>query len=164
MLTLKLQVFLMRLFGRIKTAFADALAISHDLHPPFSLVRANTQQPNFVSHGGFSHVLQIAKPTNFSKVVKLIVLSVAVNVVNVVNRPLTSHVQPRQTMRQSFLVVNSYSPITCIQSAAGAFADKIWAACVVFPHKLSSVGVVLKNRSKMVSGSHEFDLTIEAAK
>jgi hypothetical protein len=154
----------MRLLGRIKTAFANALAISHDLHPPFSLVRANTQQPNFVSHGGFSHVLQIAKPTNFSKVVKSIVLSVAVNVINVVSRPLTSHVQPRQPMRQPFLIVDSYSPIACIHGAAGAFADKIWAACVAFPHKLSSVGVVLKNRSKMVSGSHEFDLTIGTVK
>jgi hypothetical protein len=36
--------------------------------------------------------------------------------------------------------------------------------CVASPHKLSSVGVVLKNRSKMVSGNHEFHLTIEAVK
>ena len=164
MLTLKLQVSLMRLLRRVKTAFADALAVNHNLHPPFSLVRADAQQPNFIGGGGFSHVLQIAKSIDFSKVVKFIVLFVAIYVVNVPARIRACHVQPRQSMRQSFLIVYSYGPIARICGAAGAFADKIRASRVAFPHKLSSVGVVLKNRSKMVSGSHDFDFTIEAAK
>jgi hypothetical protein len=34
---------------------------------------------------------------------------------------------------------------------------------VLFPHKLSSAWVVLKNRSKMIGGNHDFDLTIGIA-
>jgi hypothetical protein len=34
---------------------------------------------------------------------------------------------------------------------------------VAFPRKFSSVGVVLKNRSKMVGGNHELEFTIGTA-
>ena len=56
MYSLQLQVSLMRFFGRIKAAFADAFTVKHDLYKPFSLMRANTKKPGFIGTGWLSQI------------------------------------------------------------------------------------------------------------
>lgn len=164
MQSLQLQVSLMRLFGRIKATFADAFAVCHNLHTPFSLVRGNTQETRFISFCWFSDILQIAKTRYFSKITKLIVLFVSVFMVYVKQRPLACHVHPRKPMSQFFFVVNCNSPITRVSWAARTFTDKIRAAAMRFPDKFASFWGIVKNRSDMVSGNHEFEFTIKGVK
>ena len=164
MYSLQFQVSLMRFFRRIKATFADAFTIDHDLHKPLSLVRANAKKPGFVGFGWFAHVLQVSKTCHFSKVVKFVVVLVSVFVVNMSRRKNTGHIQPRQTMRESFFVVDRNSPVAGICWTPCTFADKIRAAFVHFPHKLACVWVVVKDGSDMVSGNHDIQFTIGAAK
>jgi len=164
MQSFQLQVSLMRLLGRIKATFANAFAIRHNLHKPFTLVWANTQKPRLVSFGWFAHILQIPKPGNFSKIIKRIVLFISVFVVNMPHRKNTGYMQPSQSMRKLFLVINCNRPIPQASWTTGTFADKIGAALMRLPHKIARFGVVVQNRSNMVSGNHEFKFTIRVAK
>jgi len=163
MQTLQLQVSLMRRFGRIKAAFADAFSVYHKLHAPFILMRRHTQQANFVGFSSAAHVLQIFRSRHFSKIGKTIVLLVAVFMVNMAKRKCASHVQPRQTMRKSFLIVDCDSPIAHICWTARAFADKIRPRFMRNPNKLARIGVVTKDRSDMVNGNHDIQFTMKVA-
>lgn len=164
MQTLKLQVSLMRLFGRVKAAFAYALAIHHNLRSPFSLVRADTEKPYFVNLGCVAHVLQVTKPRNFTKIAELIVLLVSILMVYVKRWKRAGHVQPRKSVRQSFLVVDCNSPVPSVGWTACTFTNKIKAAVMCLPDKITSFWVVIKNGSNMVSGNHEFEFTIGVTK
>ena len=160
----KLQVSLMRLLGRVKAAFADTFAVCHNLHSPFSLVNTDTKEARFVGFGWVPHVLQIAKTRNFPKIAKLIVLFVSVPVVYVKRRKSAGHVQPRKSVRQPFLVVDSNCPVPRVGRTTGTFTDKIGAAMMFFPDKNASLWVVVKNGLDMVSGNHDFEFTMKAAK
>ena len=164
MQSFKFQVSLMRLFRCIKAAFADAFAIYHNLNTPFVLVRGNPQEARMIGFGRAAHILQIAKPGDFAKIFKTVILLIAVFVVNVRRWLLSGHVQPRKAMSQSFLIVNGYCPIAGVGWTTGTFADKIGATMMCFPNKFARFRAVIKNRSEMVGGNHEFQLTIKAAK
>ena len=161
---LKLQVSLMRLLGRVKAPFADAFAVCHNLHSPFSLVGADTKEARFVGFGWVPYVLQIAKTRNFPKIAKLIVLFVSVPVVYVKRRKSAGHVQPCKSVRQPFLVVDGNYPVPRVGRTTGTFTDKIGAAVMFIPNKIASLWVVVKNRLDMVSGNHDFELTMKADK
>jgi hypothetical protein len=164
MQTLKLQVSLMRLLGRVKAAFANAFAIHHDLHKPFSLVWTDPQKPRLIGASWFSHVLQITKSRDFAKVVELVVLFVSIAVVYVKHRKRASHVQPRKPMGKTFLVVDCNRPVPGVGWATSTFTDKIRAAVMRLPDKITSLWVVIKDGSNMVSGNHEFEFTIGVTK
>ena len=164
MQTLKFQVSLMRLLGRIKAAFTDAFAIHHNLRPPFSLMGANTKKTYFVGFGCLPHVLQVTKPGNLTKVAELIVLFVSILMIYVKQWKDACHVQPRKSVSQSFLVVDGNSPIPSVGWTTCAFTDKIGAAVMCLPDKITSLWVVIEDGSDMVSGNHEFEFTIGVTK
>ena len=163
MQSFQLQVSLMRLFRRIKPAFTNAFALDHKLHAPLSLVGAHTQKPRLVSFCRLSHILQVAKTRYLSKIIELIVLFISILMVYMSRRPFARHIQPRKPMGQFFLVVNCNSPIARTSRAASTFADKIRTATMHFPDKFAGFWVIVKNRSNMGSGNHEFDFTIKVA-
>ena len=164
MLAFKFQVFFIRQFRRIKSTCADAFSINHNLRSPFSLMGADTKKTCFVGFSWVPHILQITKAGNFTKIVKFVVLFVSILMVYVKRWKIASHVQPRKSVRQSFLIVDGNSPIPRICRTAGTFSNKIWASAMGFPHKFTCGGVVVKNGSKMVSGNHDFQFTIGMVK
>jgi hypothetical protein len=167
MQTLKLQIFLMRLLGRVKTAFANSFAIHHDLRSPFSLMSADTQKSHFVGLGGSSHVLQIAKSSNLPQICKRVVQLVSINVVNVTFRHVSGYIKPRQSMRQSFGVVDGDRNVPRALYRPRSFSDKIGAAMVFTPSKNARLRVVIQRVAQMLngnvkSGSHDIQFTIKA--
>jgi len=164
MLTFGLKIRLMRLFGRIKTAFSYPLAVKHYLHQPFSLMLANTKKPRFVGFGRLPHVLQVAKSGNFSEIVKSVVRFDPVLVVDVISWKRARHIQPSKTMSELLFVVDGNCPVAGVCSASGSFANKVRATAVNFPHKLACAWGIVQNRSKMVSGNHDFEFTIGTSK
>ena len=159
----QIQVSLMRIFRRVKTAFADTFSGYHDLNAPFTLMRRNPQQPDFVGFGGAPHVLQITIPRYFAKIAESVVLFISVFVVDMPQRKIACHIQPCQSVRKPFLIIDCNSPVARVCWTARTFADKIGTALMSFPNKLSSIWVVNKNGSKMVSGNHDIEFTIGAA-
>jgi hypothetical protein len=163
-LSLCFQIRLMRFFWRIKTALANALAVGHYLHNPFSLVLGNTKKSGLVGFGRAAHILQISKTINFTQICKAVVFFVPVYVINVFRRPNSSNVKPSQPMCQPFLIVDSNSPIPRISWAARTLAYKIGPAAMRFPSKLARLWVVVQHRSDMFNCSHDSQFTIGAAK
>ena len=157
------QVRLMRFFGRVKTAFADALAVRHDLHSPLSLVRRHAQKARLVALRWAAHVLQVDKTINVAQICKTIVLLVAVYVINVFRRPFACHMQPRQTVRQSFLIVDYDGPVAGACGAPRTLTDQIRSAAMRFPHKHACVGVVVKNCAYVVCCNHDTQFTMKGA-
>ena len=164
MQSFKFQVSFMCLLGRIKTAFADAFSVYHNLNQPFVLVATYTKKTRFVCLCWFANVLQISKPINFSQVRECVVKFITIFMVNMKQWLLFSHVNPSKTMRQPFFIVNSYCPVAGISFASSTFTDKIRALTMGFPNKFTCFRAVVKNGSKMVSGNHEFHFTIKNIK
>ncbi len=158
------DISLMRFFGRIKAALANAFAVNHNLDSPFSLMSGHTQKTGFTGFCCYAHILQVTAPRYFSKIIESIVLLISVFVVNMTGRKRSGFIQPCETMREHFSIVNSDGPIACVCWTARKFADKIRSAIVSLPDKKPCVWVVLKDSAKMVSGNHEFDFTIRMAR
>ena len=168
MQTLQLQVLLMRLLRRIKTAYANSFAVNHDLCSPFSLVSTDAQKPNFVGFGGFSHVLQIAKPRNLTQISKRIVQLIAVNVVYMPFRHVARYIKPRQSMRQSLDVMNSNRNVPRAMERSCNFSNKIRPLMIFTPRKNAGLHVVLQRFVQMLNGNvkfgiHDIQFTIKAA-
>ena len=161
--SLQFQVFLMRFFRRIKAAFANAFAVNHDLCAPFSLVRGYAKIAGLVCFSRASHVLQITKTRHFSKVAKTVVQRIAVDMVYVLNGPRAGHPCPCQSMRQTFFVMDSDSPVAHIRRASRYFSYKIWSSVMRFPHKYAGKRIVIQNGTDMLNGIHDINITIGAA-
>ena len=166
MLTFKFQVFLMRQLWRVKSACANAFAVDHNLRPPFSLVSANAQQTNFIGFGCLPHILQIAKPSNLSQIGKRVIKSIAIDVVNMAFRHSASYIKPRQSMRQSFDVVNSNRNVSGAVDRSCSFSNKIRTPMVFAPSKNASLRVVIQRFAQMFNGnvkfgSHDIQFTIQ---
>lgn len=163
MLAFGFQVRFMRFFGGVKPAFTDAFAMRHELHSPFPLMCGYAQKTRLISFSWAAHILQVGKTVNIAQICKTIVLFVTVNVVNVLRWPFSGHVQPRQTMRQSFFIVNGNSPVARICRASRAAPDQIRTAIVDFPSKLARRRIVGKHGSDMFSRSHDLQFTMRGA-
>ncbi len=79
----------------------------------------------------------------FAKVVKTIVSSVAVNMVNCMHRPISGHVQERQTMRETFGIVNHDAHITGAVEVSSNVTS-IGAFTLNAPCKNASIWVVVE--------------------
>jgi hypothetical protein len=148
-LPLQSQIRFMGRFWRFKPGFAHNYAIGHYLRAPFSLVRADAEQANFVSFSGLSHVLKIAVPCYLAQIAKAIVTFVAVYMVNVLRRPFARHVSPRKPMRELLSVMDSYGPIACGLRRSRRFPYKIGSLFMRKPCKDTRIGVVMERRAQM---------------
>lgn len=167
MLAFKFQVFFMRQFWRVKSACTNTFAIDHNLRSPFSLVRANAQQTNFIGFGCLPHILQIAKSGHLPQIDKRVVQLVSVDVVNVVFRYVSSYIKPSQSVRQSFDVVNSNRNVSGAVDRPCGFSDKIRTPMVFAPSKNAGLHVVIQRFAQMFNGnvkfgSHNIKFTIKA--
>jgi len=167
MQTLKFQIGLMRFFGGVKAAFADAFAVSHNLRPPLSLMGADAQKTSLIGFGSFSHVLQITKPRNLAQVSKRIVQFIAVNVVYMPFRHVACNVKPSQSVRQSFNIVNSNRNVARAMRGTCNFSDKIRTPMIFTPSKNAGLHVIRQRFAQMLYGnvgcnSHDIQFTIKA--
>jgi len=167
MQTFQFQVSLMRFFWRIEAAFANAFAICHNLHKPFSLMRANAQKSRFIGFSCRTHILQIAKSGYFSQIGKRVVQLVSVDVINVPLWHLSSYVKPSQSVRQSFDIVNCNRNVPRAVCRPSSFSNKIGAAMVFAPSKNAGLRVIIQRFAQMFNGnvkfgSHDIQFTIKA--
>jgi hypothetical protein len=160
--TFQSQVSFMSLFRGIKSAFADSLSVCHYLHAPFALMRGYAKKTNFICFGWQPHILQIPKPRNFTQVIKTVVLFISVYMIYMTEGPFSRNIKPRKSMRQAFFIVYGNSPISRVCRTASFLSYKIVSMFMRFPDKDARCGVIVKNRSYMVSRNHELAFTIGA--
>lgn len=156
------QISFMSLFRGVKSAFADSSPVCHYLNAPFALVRGHSKKANFICFSWQSHILQILKTSNLTQIIKAVVLFIAVYMVYMTARPVSRNVKPCKSMRQTFLIIYSNSPIPGICRAARSFSYEIASMSMRFPNKNACCGIIIKNRSYMVSRNHELAFTIGA--
>jgi hypothetical protein len=149
-LPLQSQIRFMGRFRRFKPGLAVAHAVCHKLHDPFTLVPANAEKPNFVGFSGFAHVLKVAEPRHLAQVAKTVVALIAVYVVDMLRWPFTSHVSPRETMRELLAVMNGYGPVARRMFGSRYLTDKVWTPFVCRPCKRAGNGVIVEARPQMV--------------
>jgi hypothetical protein len=155
------QISFMRFFRRVKTTLSNSYTVNHNLHSPFALMRAYAKKTRFVGFCRLSHVLQIAKSSNFAQIIKAVIYFVTVFMVYVPGRWFACHVQPCKPMRKIFFVVNRYRPIakTCLTSCL--FANKIGPSRIAKPHKFAGFWRILQDSFNVVSSNHESELTMK---
>ena len=137
-LSFKQQIFLMRFFWRIETAYANPLPLRHYLYAPFALVRRYAKQSSFISFVGLPHILKVFKPSYFAQISKTIIAFVSVYVVYMRARPFSRHIKPSQPMCESFSVKHTNGEITVRAGAPRNVTDKILPSFSFFPYKHSS--------------------------
>lgn len=155
-------------FRSIKTRYAKLFSVCHYLHTPFTLMRGHTKITTFVGLGSFSHILQVFKTRYFTQVNNSVVAFVAVNVVNMLRRPFTRNVKPRQSMRELFFVTYGNRPITLALPRTRYTPNKIGTLSVVFPNKYACASVVRQCITQIFKCAwlfrcHEFTFSIKTA-
>ena len=167
-LSFHFQIGFMRFFRRIKPRFARYYAVYHYLRAPFSLMRAYTEQANFIGPSGFAHILKVAVPRYLAQITKTVVLLITVYMVNVLRRPFAGHIRPNQSVRELFSVMYSYGPVPHIMRRPGAFTNKIRPSFMRDPRKKTCLRVITERRAQMFDGAwrlccHDNAFTIRSA-
>lgn len=123
---------------------AERHTFVHDFYfrRPFRAAFSNTCIAAGVGRSKPFAVLRILSGSCLSKVAKPIVVTLSVNVVNMLRWPRASHVQPRQTMPSVQNVVQTDAPIAVLHPATCQFA---WSATATnhFPSKNASFWVIV---------------------
>ena len=153
MQTFCFKICLMRFLGRVKPTNQRVDTVrTNSCTPSFTAFKfGNTQKSSsFVSNVCTFLVLNVARSRNISKIAKSIVAWVAVNVVNVTQRPCAGHVKPRQTAGSipSFVDTNN-----CVSFRFGIPRNRPrnnLTARFDAPSKLACFGIVVQQCTQLV--------------
>jgi len=148
-----LKVRFMRFFRRVKTGLSQDSSVRHNLHPPFSLVRGYAQKTYFIGFSSLTNVLKVFRARNLAKICKSIINFITVNMVNVLCRPFSGNVKPRQPMREMLPIVYGYRPIPHSLLGASNAAYKVWPTTVRNPNKNAGKRVVAQNFPKVFNSA-----------
>lgn len=147
------QVCLVRFFGRIKPTDKRRHATCADASTPTlaTLQFGYAEQTSrFVTGMRALLVLNVACCRYISKVAKRVVSRVAVYVVNVAKRPISSHVKPSQSTGS---VPSFIYPDDCVSFGFDVARNRPWdnfSACFYFPRKNASFGNVVQQCTQLV--------------
>lgn len=149
-----------RFFLRDVRAEKHYAAIASDASTPFADLRAvvDAQIAVLAFAAGSPAVLKINESGDITQVAKSVVCPVSVDVVDVIDGPLSSHVEPCESVCITLATVNGYDPIANLVNRAGHAVYESAAPCE-YPSEYASAGIVVKKlaqtlRSKIRS-SHE---------
>lgn len=95
----------MRSVWRIKHSQVHDTSARYDTGRKFVPMNTHAKQSSFTCSFGVSLVFCVYTPINFTKVCKSIVRFVAVNMIDFLRRPFSSHVQPCEPVGQRALTV-----------------------------------------------------------
>lgn len=136
-----------RFFWGVKQPQTNRLVIDLYFGQPLAVFFANALKTAFILRVG--PVVRVLKIGRFTKVFKTVVSSNAVNVVYLICRPISSHIEPRQTVRQIKRVVYAYDAVSVPHRATRSFTD---AAPTSFfgPSKFSRLLVIMHQFSQPI--------------
>jgi hypothetical protein len=117
-------------------------------------VNANAKKASFISFCRFSLVLTIDCLCRVAQICKSIIATNAVNMVNVVLRPLTSHVKPRKTMSKILLWGYSYFGVSKLIYISCCVASYRLTRSRYEPSENSGMRVVVQKLFKSSLGKH----------
>lgn len=142
-LPLSHNIRFMRFFGSAKQTYAYRFVGNFYLRQPFAVFFANAKKTAFIAWLWFSVILSVFYAGNFPKIIKSIVRSNTINMVNLFCRPISFLVQPRQSVRQMKSVVQSDNHIP-VFGYAPCFSPDAAFSPGLRPRKKPGVSVVIE--------------------
>lgn len=130
-LPLSHNICFMRRFRRIEQTYADRFVVDFYFCQPFAVFFANAKKAAFVAWLWFTIILRVFHIRNFPKIIKSIVGSIPVDMVDLLCRPYSFLMQPCQSVRQIKSVVQSDNHISVFGYAPCFSPD------AAFPPRLS---------------------------
>lgn len=129
-------------FFGAKRAKAGAFVVNFDLRNPFSAGQSYAGMPAGIVFTHSAAVLRVFSVRCYAKITESIVPAVIVDVVNLLRRKRSSHIQPRQTMRSMQHIIYADAPVASVHTATGQFSWCTLASCQS-PSKYPSYGVII---------------------
>ena len=159
MFALGLDISLMRLFRRKEVAKPMGFAGYGYAGAPFTLEMYHADKPRFVSAVRAPDILRVSGWVNYAKIVKSIVMLIAIYVVDKALRPFAVCQQPRNTMGLIYFPFIAYSDIRG-RKVSSFIADLNRARRPCNPREAARVRVVMKNGTEMLSSNVGHDLNV----
>ena len=135
--------------GSITTKVMHFIVMGDLRLPAFSSFLHPRKQPNpfesmFVSRFCVGSILPIGC---FAQICKFIIRFISINMINLVGRPFTNHIKPRQTMSHIGFSINTNIDVSSIMQTP-SFGPNLNFWSWGFPKKISRFRIILDNVKK----------------
>lgn len=150
--SLGLKVSLMGFFRRRKVAKRDGLFVHLNGGAPLAVVEVSAQQTALTSGLGFPLVLQVFALADNAKINDPVVVTNAVDVVNLTSRPDSVSVKPCKPMRRKSFRPNSDANVTFPTKRAGQTTGRYAVNGANTPGKNPRLGIVMKQLAQTFCG------------
>lgn len=140
-------ISLMCFFRGVKPSYKPLYPIcANSRTPSFTAFKFRHAQKTtcFVSFVRLFLILNILSGGNISKIAKRVIAWVAINMVNVAQRPITSHVKPRQSTSSISSFVDANNCVSFGPYVSRDCSRYNLAACFDAPSKMSSFWLVMQ--------------------
>lgn len=138
-----------KLLGR-KRPKENYLAVNCDICLPFPVVLANTKDASHVVSPRLSLVLSVPNPRDVPQIGDSVIRGVPVDMVNLLQRPLSSNVKPSESMGEVYLPVNRCLNTVCLVCVPNNVSNLSGLACNNSASKNSGFCIVENNSSKPI--------------
>lgn len=151
------QIVRVGFFGRSIPAAAHGFSVPHYLHVPAPVGHGDAAIARRAIAVRLMDVLKIYVSANVAKIVETIILSAPVNMVNVLRRPITCDVEPRQSVRKILRPIYGDHVIPRGVGGTSSSAYQIGTPRVAKPRKMAGVCVVNQELPKPFGCEHCHD-------
>ncbi len=142
-LPLSHNICFMSRFRRIEQTYADRFVVYLYFSQPFAVFFTNAEKATFVAWFWLTVILRVFCVRNFSEVIKSIVGSISVDMVDLLCRPYSFLIKPRQSVGQIKSVVQSDNHIS-VFGYAPCFSPGTAFSPGLSPREKPGVSVVIE--------------------
>ena len=142
------QISLMGFFRRVKKTQPNRFVVDFNFRQPAFILSPYTCVAAFVAAASLA-VMRVFNVGGFTQIYKTVIRAVAIYVVDLVRRPFTCHVKPRQPMREMQRVVQANNVVSVFHPATSLAAGRTFSPFCV-PSKDASFGVVVYKMAKTI--------------
>lgn len=130
----------------VKPAKIGLLTAYADLRPPFTALRFPnyTKQAAGIPPLADTHVSTVLGPVSFPQVSPAVIGLIAINVINIANRPTAQHVEEHQAVRAIQRIIHANVAIAVLLAQSPAFVTDSNASPRLCPCEQSGLRVVVQ--------------------
>lgn len=147
------QIAARSIFFGAETGNAYPFAVNQYLHCPRTISRRYAtvfRQSVFI---GARNIMQICRTAHIAQIAKTVVCSIAIYVVDMILRPFSSHVQPRQPMFGNGFFADKNSTVSITHLRASALTYPVRLVFALQPCENARVGVIMDKLTQFFCGN-----------
>jgi len=140
------QISLMGFFRRVKKAQPNGFVVDFNFRQPAFIFSPHACVAALVIAAAPA-IMRVFKVGGFTQICKTVIRAVTVYVVDLVRRPVTRHVKPRQSMREMQRVIQTNNIVTVFHPTTGFAAGRTFSPFCI-PSKDAGFGVIIYKMAK----------------